>query len=58
MSIHVPSAHADAIENEHRLFQEQLEAKQRGDWAKCRRLLVDLARAKQKRLELTPPPPQ
>jgi hypothetical protein len=54
MSIQIPSAFADVIEEEYQLFDERLEAVRAGDWEKSRHLLVELERTKQRRLELTP----
>jgi hypothetical protein len=58
MPIDVPSALADVIEREYRLFDEHLDAIRARNWKKSWQLLVELGRVKRQRLVLTPPPPR
>jgi hypothetical protein len=57
MPLHIPSALADAIDDQYRVEAEWREAFRRGDMAESRRLLVELERANQRRRELTMPLP-
>jgi hypothetical protein len=54
--LHFPSALADAIDEQSRLFDACLEASRAGDRVKCRQLAIELEKANQRCRESTPPP--
>ena len=56
MPVLIPSAYADAIEEEIRLFYAQLDARRRDDRREEQRLIGEWMRAKQLRRELAPHP--
>jgi hypothetical protein len=54
MSIDIPSQLADAIHEQYRVEDEWRAAFRSGNLEESRRLLIELQRANQRRLELTP----